>query len=142
MSNIPVQNSVGRRQSAVKWVAVTALCLICACLLVEAGRGLAQARAGAGQGGMSGIFAVAGQITRDTYGLYLVDTQKGTICLHQYVPGTRKLHFRAARNVTFDLMMDSYNTELPPHEIKQLIEQHRRLKANTDKEPTAPKGGG
>ncbi|MBL7132872.1 MAG: hypothetical protein ISS78_02125 [Phycisphaerae bacterium] len=122
------QNTLGAPQSAGKWVIVILLSVIATCLLIEVGLPARGARAAAGSGGKAEIFAVAGQITRDTYGMYLVDLEGRTICVYQYVPTTRKLHLRAARNITFDMQLDAYNTELPPQEIKKLVEQHRRLK--------------
>lgn len=131
MPETGTKNTLGTPHSAGKWVIVILLSVIATCLLIEVGSSAPDARgaqAGAGSGGKGGLFAVAGQITRDTYGMYLVDAQRGTICVYQYVPTTRKLHLRAARNITFDLQLDAYNTELPPQEIKKLVEQHKRLK--------------
>ena len=130
MPETQTQNRLRASQSAGKWVLVILLSAIAACLMIEVGRGAqdapgAQAPEGAGK---AGLFAVAGQITRDTYGLYLVDVERRTICVYQYVPTTRKLHLRAARNITFDVQLDNYNTELAPQEVKKLVEQHRRLK--------------
>ncbi len=128
MSETGTENTLGARQSAGKWVIVILLSVIAVCLLIEVGKPARGAQAAAGGGSKTGLFAVAGQITRDTYGMYLVDAERRTICVYQYVPTTRKLHLRAARNITFDLQLDAYNTELPPQEIKKLVEQHRRLK--------------
>ena len=131
MPETGTQTTLGASHSAGKWLIVILLSVIATCLLIEVGSstlGAQGAQAGAGSGAKGGLFAVAGQITRETYGMYLVDAEKGTICVYQYVPTTRKLHLRAARNITFDLLLDAYNTELPPQEIKKLVEQHRRLK--------------
>jgi hypothetical protein len=131
MGETGTQNTLGASHSAGKWVIVILLSVIATCLLIEVGASSLDARgaqAGVDGGAKAGLFAVAGQITRDTYGMYLVDAERGTICVYQYVPTTRKLHLRAARNITFDLLLDAYNTELPPQEIKKLVEQHRRLK--------------
>lgn len=135
MPETATQNTLGASHSAGKWVIVVLLSVIATCLLIEVGASTLDARtaqagaqAGAGGGAKAGLFAVAGQITRDTYGMYLVDAERGTICVYQYVPTTRKLYLRAARNITFDLLLDAYNTELPPQEVKKLVEQHKRLK--------------
>ena len=131
MPETSTQNTLGASHSAGKWVIVILLSVIATCLLIEVGSSAVGARgaeADAGNGAKGGLFAVAGQITRDTYGMYLVDAEKGTICVYQFVPTTRKLHLRAARNITFDLLLDAYNTEPQPQEIKKLVEQHKRLK--------------
>ncbi len=128
MPETGLQNTPGASQSAGKWVIVILLSVIATCLLVEVGLPARGARAAAVTGDKSEIFAVAGQITRDTYGLYLVDVERGTVCVYQYMATSRKLHLRAARNITFDVQLDAYNTQPPPQEIKKLVEQHRRLK--------------
>lgn len=128
MPETGLQNTLGARQSAGKWVIVILLTVIAACLLMEVGKPARGAQAAAVTGDKAGLFAVAGQITRDSYGLYLVDVERGTVCVYQYMATSRKLHLRAARNITFDVQLDAYNTQPPPQEIKKLVEQHRRLK--------------
>ena len=118
---------------ASRWLIVILLAVIATCLLIEVGFGSRPATAAPGQAGAADpMFAVAGQITRTTYGMYLVDVRRGTICLYEYVSATKKLHLRAARNVTFDLQLDAYNTEISPHQVKALVEQHRRLKTKPE----------
>ena len=74
------------------------------------------------------VFVVAGQISDETYGLYLVDTEKQTICVYQYEPKDRKLEWRASRTYRFDVQMDAYNTAEPlPSEVQRLADQARRL---------------
>ena len=75
-----------------------------------------------------GVFAVAGQVTRDSYGLYLVDLRNDTICLYEYVGDDRRLWLRAARTFKYDRQLDSYNTEPAPAKIADLVSQARRLK--------------
>ena len=88
----------------------------------------AYAQTGAG-GAAGGVFAVAGQITRDTYGLYLVDLRNDTICLYEYLGGERRLlRLMAARTFTFDRQLDAYNTEPPPADIQKLVQNARRQK--------------
>ncbi len=74
------------------------------------------------------VFVAAGQISGETYGLYLVDYENETICVYEYVPRDRRLRLRAARTYTFDAQLDEYNTDEPlPREVKELVEQHGRL---------------
>lgn len=88
------------------------------------------------------IVVAAAQFSQDAYGLMLVDTRNSTICAYQWLPDfkqqTIKLKLVAARNYTYDMQLDEYNTELPPREVKKLVEQHRRLGEAT----TAPIQGG
>jgi len=124
-----------RYRSAGKWLVVALLAVIATCLLIEVGFATspagAQVTAGAGAGK---IFVVAGQVSRDTYGLYLIDTQNATICMYEWLPGTRKFRLMAARNYSFDLKLDDYNTTPSPREVKKLISNARRVKTTT----TAP----
>ncbi len=120
--------------SSAKWLVVVLLGIIAACLLVEAGMGLAPAQAQiAGTGKAGNVFAVAGQVERDTYGLYLVDLENSTICVYQYLPSVRKLRLMAARTTQYDRRMEDYNTEPPPREMKKLVEQARTLDSATTK---------
>jgi hypothetical protein len=106
------------------------LAVIAACLLMEVGLGGPAAQAQVSSGQRRNVFAVAGAIARDGYGIYLVDVDSGTMSLYEWVPDRvtgRKLRLLAARNYSFDLQLDDYNTEPLPREIKALVEQHRRL---------------
>ena len=88
--------------------------------------------AGGGQAGSAGeIFAIAGQISRDTYGLYLLDNRNGTICLYEFVTGTRKLRLVAARTFIYDRQLDSYNTLPTPAEVSKLVAEARRQREVT-----------
>lgn len=74
------------------------------------------------------VFVAAGQISGETYGLYLVDYENKTICVYEYVPRDRRLKLRAARTYEFDAQLDEYNTDEPlPREVKELVDQHDRL---------------
>ncbi len=75
----------------------------------------------------SGIIAVTGQITKDTYGVYLVDTDAETICVYQYVAPSKILRLLASRTFTFDMMLDAYNTEPSPRQIRGLVDEYNRL---------------
>lgn len=117
----------GRAGSPAAWVIVGLLGVIAAALLLEVGIGASSVHAQVGAGGKDSVFVVAGQVTPETYGLYLVDTTHQRICVYQWLQGTRKLRLMAVRNYTFDLRLDEYNTEKLPREIKKLVEQGRPL---------------
>ena len=77
----------------------------------------------------SKVVAVAGKVTPETYGLYLLDLEHGTICVYQYLPATRKLRLMAARTFLFDRKLEVYNNAAPtPREVKHLVEQQRSLR--------------
>ncbi len=118
---------------ASRWLIVFFLGVIAACLLAALGAGIMPAVAQEGGGSVTAaaggnLFAVAGQLTRTTYGMYLVDSHNGTLCVYEYEPANKKLYLRAARTVAFDLQLDAYNTEISPQQVKTLVEQNRRLK--------------
>jgi len=93
--------------------------------LVSGGRP-AHGQAGLVQSG--NVLADAGRIAADTYGLYLIDRDEGIIVVYQWVPGKPgRLKLVAARNCTFDLELDEYNTEPSPGEIRALVREGKRL---------------
>jgi len=71
--------------------------------------------------------AVSAQLTSDSYGVYLLDTRRGTMAVYQFQPSKRTLRLMAVRSYGFDMQLDEYNTEPSPNEIRQLVGQQRRL---------------
>ena len=113
-----------------RWLIVILLSVIATCLLLEVG-GLSRPAQGqpAMAGGRSDVFAVAGKVTPETYGLYLVDTRRGTVCVYQYLPASRKMRLMSARTFLFDVQLENFNCDKPtPHEVKKLVEQQRSLR--------------
>ncbi|MGB2821442.1 MAG: hypothetical protein WBF17_10700 [Phycisphaerae bacterium] len=117
----------GSRAGAAKWLIVVLLSVIATCLLIELGSGVSDARAEVSSGQAGDVVVVAGKVTADSYGLYLVDLRNGTISVYQYLASIRKLRLMAARNFTFDVQLDDYNTEPSPRDIQKLVQQHKRL---------------
>lgn len=120
-----------RRPSA-SWLIGISLAVIAACLLVEVTVGVLEARPAepaATSAGAGHLFAVAGQVSSNSYGVYILDARNGTMALYEWLPGVRKLRLLASRNFTYDLQLDEYNTLPSPGEIKDLVEQSRRLPA-------------
>ena len=121
-----------RRQgiASARWLVIGLLAVIAACLLVEVGLTASSAdRAPLAGGSAAGdrVLVVAGQVTRDSYGLYLIDQANRTICVYQWSASSRKLRLVAARTYVYDLKLDQYNTEPDPLEIKKLSDKARRL---------------
>jgi len=117
-----------------RWAVVLALSVTAAWLAVQAVSGTARAQEDVGAAQAGPIFAVAGKVTSHTYGLYLVDTAARTVCVYEWVSEKRTLHLRAARNCTFDLRLDEYNTDPSPREIRKLNQEARRLDETDAKE--------
>jgi len=127
MTETVTQREAGRATPGSMWLIVVLLSVIATALLMEIGFGVSSAQVQVGAAGKDEVFVVAGQVTSDTYGLYLVDVAKRRICVYQWLPGTRKLRLMAVRNYTFDLRLDEYNTEKLPREIKKLVEKGKPL---------------
>jgi hypothetical protein len=116
-----------------QWLIVGLLAAIAGLLGAEAVFSPSSAGAQTGPVGATqpagGVFAVAGQITRDTYGLYLVDLRNDTICVYEYVSGRRgALWLRAARTFIYDRQLDAYETKPEPAEIADIVSKARRLR--------------
>ncbi len=130
MENSAVTGAKNQQILLVRWSLVVLLAVIAVSLLVTLGLSAASAEGGSvSSGGKDDVFVVAGQISRETYGLYLVDYKNSTICIYQYLPKTRKLRLMAARTYRFDVQLDEYNADNPlPREVKKLVQQQRRLR--------------
>jgi len=130
----------GRFVSAGQWLIVVLLSLIATCLLIEVGFGTSSARGQISSAEGGDIMIVGGQVTKDSYGLYLVDRKNRTICMYQWLPATRKLRLMAARTFSYDVQLDDYNADRPtPSEVKRLVEENRRLKSKgKNKDTPAP----
>ena len=113
--------------NTLKAVSLAALVAVAAALFVSltsSPSAVAQDAAGIGAGR---YLAVAGRVTGDSYGVYLIDTQSGTMAVYQWQASRNTLKLLAARNVNYDLQLDELNTEPSPREIHELVQQHRRL---------------
>lgn len=136
---------VERRSQGVYWVIALFLAVLTTVEVLKWDDGLwgnvafAQnvARAGAG-----GVFAFSGQISRNTYGVFMVDVDAGTIWAYEIEQGKMKLI--AARSWYSDRHLEEFNIIGPsPKDIDALVSQQRqmRLKTQTGKAaaPDAPR---
>ena len=120
--------------NAPQWLIVVFLAVVAALLAANLFFSPAPAEAQTGSAGPTGpsaLFAVAGQLAKDTYGLYLLDQGNGTICVYQFCADQRKvpkLRLVAARTFIYDRQLDSYNTEPPPKDVAKLVAEARRLR--------------
>jgi len=114
--------------SPARWLIVVLLAVIAALLAIETMVNVASARGSVvTAAGNGSVLAVAGQITRDNYGLYLVHLDRRTVCVYQWQANRRKLVLLAARTYAFDQQLDEYNTEPSPSEIRDMVDKGRRL---------------
>jgi len=121
--------------SPAAWMVLVVLTAVAAWLVFEVGAsaapGVPQPVAGSAASGS--VMVVAGKVARDTYGLYMVDLDKRTICVYESLAGTGKLRLVAARTYAYDRELDEYNTEPSPREIRKLVGKARRLEEPADR---------
>jgi len=128
MSELRHETRVTSHRPMVQWVIVVILSVIATCLVLEVGFGASSATAQVTSVGGNDMLVVGGQITKDSYGLYLVDMKRQSLCVYQWLPATRKLRLMAARTLEYDVQLDEYNADKPtPREVKRLVEQNKRL---------------
>ena len=79
----------------------------------------ATATAGVG----TGMTIMPAQLSPQTWGCYLLDADRQTLCVYQYRPGEHELRLDAARDVSFDRNLKQFNTSPPPAEVQHLADR-------------------
>lgn len=113
------------------WVIAVSLAVIATCLVFRLDAKLTPSVSAQNYsaGGARGVFAFPAQITKTSYGVYMVDVDTGTIWCYEYTGGTRKLRLAAARSWRFDRYLEDLNGEdMSPTDVEQLVEQARTAK--------------
>ena len=112
------------------WVIAVCLAIIATCLVLRLDEGPALQAQPVAQAGARGIFAFTGQLTKGTYGVFMVDVDVGTLWCYEYVPGKRELRLVAARSWKYDRYLEEFNVEesTSPAEIERLVEEQRARK--------------
>ena len=78
-------------------------------------------------GGARGVFAFTGQLSKGSFGLYMVDSDAMTLWVYEYLPQKGCLRLAAARSWRYDRYLENYNAcGLPPDAIEDMIEQQRQ----------------
>ena len=73
--------------------------------------------------GGAGVFIMPAQMQTNVWGAYLLDVDNKTICAYQFYPGEKKLRLTAARSYKWDTRLENFNTDIPPKEVKALIDR-------------------
>lgn len=76
--------------------------------------------------GGNGLYLMPGQLQRDRWGCFVMDTNTETLWAYEYFPGTRELQLAAARSFRHDRHLENFNTAPPPQEIEQLLNLQRQ----------------
>lgn len=132
-----------------KWLLPTVIAGAVLCLIFMAGRFGPQAKAHTElQAGTtdSGISVIPVQLTRDSYGLAMVNTVEQTIWLYEIdsrSPAHNRLRLLAARSWKYDRLLENYNTADPkPEQVKLMLEklaqQQKPLNSEIQEMPEEP----
>ena len=114
------------------WVIAAALVVIAMTLVIRTDRP-ALVNPAFGQavvtGGARGVFAFSGQLSKSTYGVYVVDVDAMTVWLYEYLPQKGCLRLAGARTWRYDRYLENHNIcDLPPEVVEQMVEDQRQYK--------------
>ena len=77
-------------------------------------------------GGAGGVFAFSGQLTKSTYGVFVVDVDTMTIWTYEYQPQKGCMRLACARTWRYDRYLEHHNIcDLPPEAVEEMVEQQR-----------------
>ena len=101
----------GRERQTVLWVIAVLLAVIATALVLrldDRGRNGAAFAQSTTRLGARGIFAFSGQLTRSSYGLFILDVDAGTIWCYEYTRGSAgpRLQLVAARSWFYDRYLE------------------------------------
>jgi len=104
------------------------LAIIAACLVLRLDQPLAARALGqpVSQAGARGVFAFTGQLTKNTFGVFMVDVDAGTMWCYEWDEGKGCLRLIAARSWRYDRYLEEFNSCGPgPGEVERLVEMQR-----------------
>jgi hypothetical protein len=127
-------NTGGRNPVATALWANAALLAVIAIVLLTRGGAPSLLPAAYGQNqapiaGGAGIFVMPAQMQINVWGCYLLDVDNKTLCAYQFYPGEKKLRLVAARSYRYDTRLENFNTDIPPKEVKALVERQNAAAA-------------
>lgn len=133
MSEPPTAFSVVRgTPHPVFWVIAVALVVIATVSVIRYDAPLTNGIALAqpvSSGGARGVFAFSGQLSKGTFGVYMVDVDAMTTWVYEYLPQKGCLRLAAARTWRYDRYLENHNLcGLPPEDIEQMIEAQRQYR--------------
>ena len=114
----------------VHWIIAILLAVIATLLWTRPSDGVLPAALAQSQGlaGARGIFAFTGPLSRDQYGLFMLDVDQGTVWCYAFesTGGTSKLRLVAARTWIYDRYLQDFNCAAPDFRmVQQLVNQQR-----------------
>jgi hypothetical protein len=88
--------------------------------------------------GGAGIFVMPAQFSVNTWGCYLLDVDRQTLCAYEFYPGEHQLRLIAARGFLYDRQLQNDNTSPSPQEIQRLVEEEQQSNRVMDSHAPAP----
>lgn len=80
-------------------------------------------------GGARGVFAFSGQLSKGTYGVYVVDVDAMTLWVYEYLQQKGCLRLAGARTWRYDRYLENHNIcDLPPEIVEQMVEEQRQYR--------------
>ncbi len=136
----PVNESADRRADKLRshsphpvyWVIAGALAVIAWSMLTRSNdrsnSGLAFAQPVA-SGSARGIFAFSGQLSKGSYGVYMVDVDAMTMWVYEYQALKGCMRLAAARTWRYDRYLESHNLcDLPPDIVEKMVDEQRQYR--------------
>jgi hypothetical protein len=84
------------------------------------------------------VVIMPAQLSPNTWGCYVMDSQNQTLSVYQYTPGDHDLRLAAARDIQYDRKLGDFNTSPPPADIRKMIERAQeaaRIAPTTERSP-------
>lgn len=121
-----------RRPAVVQWVIAGLLAVIAIGLWRGQDTGGVAWAQNQPMAGARGLFAFTGQLDRDSYGLFMLDVDQGTVWCYEVenAGGARRLRLVAARTFMYDRYLQDFNCAPPDFRtVQQLVAQQRQQRA-------------
>ena len=87
--------------------------------------------------GARGVFAFSGQLSKGTYGVYVVDTDAMTIWVYEYLAQKGCIRLAGARTWRYDRYLENHNVcDLPPDVVEKMVEEQRQFRLQATEQQT------
>ncbi len=143
----PRRFGVSERSQPPLWIIAILLAIVATALWLKPGDSALKSALAQGQAlaGARGIFAFTGPLSRDQYGLFMLDVDQGTLWCYGFetAGGTSKLRLVAARTWIYDRYLQDFNCAAPDFRmVQQLVSQQRAQAAGESSSGRAPESPG
>jgi len=91
--------------------------------------------------GGQGVYLMPGQLATNAWGVYLLDTDRGSLLVYRFDAGSSRLKLLAARDVSADRGLGDFNTFPPPAEVRRIVELERRARQKAEDGGADPDAG-